>query len=252
MSRARRQFREAKRKGNTRDTVLPLAKNFFSLVHQHSQLKRKSRESRDANSARRTRHRCHKNFWTFARELLNDEVASKVCPQFTADEAFSFYSETCKSTSHTFHKPRWMPAPYLPDFELETGEILQEEVRAVIKHCKSGSPPSPIDQIPYQVFKRCPALQLALLGLFNTCWANSTVPSAWKTAGIRLLAIEDPFTPSNFRPIALTSCIGKLFTSILKNRWFDYMVLGPNSSESLYDSYPLIYRTSHQVGFHPQ
>lgn len=37
-------------------------------------------------------------------------------------------------------------------------------------------------------------------------------------------ATEDPTTPSNFRPIALTPCTGKLFTTILKNRWLEHML----------------------------
>ena len=37
-------------------------------------------------------------------------------------------------------------------------------------------------------------------------------------------AKEDPDTPSNFRPIALTACVGKLFTTVLKNRWLSFMV----------------------------
>lgn len=37
-------------------------------------------------------------------------------------------------------------------------------------------------------------------------------------------AFEGPLQAGNFRPIALTSCIGKLFTSILKDRWLKYIV----------------------------
>ena len=34
----------------------------------------------------------------------------------------------------------------------------------------------------------------------------------------------NPAEPSNFRPIALTSCVGKVFTSILKSIWLHYMI----------------------------
>ena len=36
-------------------------------------------------------------------------------------------------------------------------------------------------------------------------------------------AENDPTFPGNFRPIALTACTGKLFTTILRNQWLHYM-----------------------------
>ena len=54
------------------------------------------------------------------------------------------------------------------------------------------------------------------------------IPKDWKLAAIKLIGKEaaekDPSQPANFRPIALTSCVGKLFTSTLKNRWLEYML----------------------------
>ena len=51
---------------------------------------------------------------------------------------------------------------------------------------------------------------------------------AWKHGAIHLVpkatARENPDTPSNFWPIALTSCVGKLFTTLLKNRWLSFMI----------------------------
>ena len=37
-------------------------------------------------------------------------------------------------------------------------------------------------------------------------------------------AANNPTEPGNFRPIALTSCMGKVFTAILKDRWLHYMM----------------------------
>ena len=103
-----------------------------------------------------------------------------------------------------------------------------EEILVAIRKSKARSAPCPLDGIPYLVFKKCPALVAALQDLFNTCWAQSTVPMQWKTASVKLIgkqaAKQDPTLPNNFRPIALTSCVGKLFTMILCRRWLSFML----------------------------
>ena len=68
----------------------------------------------------------------------------------------------------------------------------------------------------------------ALLHLYNTCWTSQVTPAVWKVGTIQLLgkskAEQDPSQPSHFRPIALTPCIGKVFSSLLKQRWLSYML----------------------------
>ena len=98
----------------------------------------------------------------------------------------------------------------------------------MIKHTKSSSSPSPIDQVSYHVLKRCPSLLPALSSLYYAWWESASIPSMWKQGVIRLIpkqaAMTKPEEPGNFRPIALTSCIGKVFTLILKNRWMEFML----------------------------
>lgn len=78
------------------------------------------------------------------------------------------------------------------------------------------------------MLKNCPSLMPALLRLFNTCWSTSSMPSQWKVGVLHLLGKEsaksDPSVPSNFRPIALTSCMDKVYTSVLKGRWMSFMI----------------------------
>ena len=54
--------------------------------------------------------------------------------------------------------------------------------------------------------------------LFNTCWTNSVVTDQWKIAAIKLIAkgsaVDDATNPGNFRPIALTPCIGKILSLV--------------------------------------
>ena len=108
-----------------------------------------------------------------------------------------------------------------------TDPLSIEEIQNTIRKVRGGSTPSPLDQVPYLVFQKCPSLHRALGDLFNMCWRLGKVPIGWKQGVIRLIpkaaAKEDPATPSNFRPIALTSCVGKLFTSVMKNRWLTFM-----------------------------
>ena len=112
--------------------------------------------------------------------------------------------------------------------QFDNESIATEEVLRVIKNTRSSSSPSPIDQVSYRVLKKCPSLLTTLTELYNSCWETATVPTSWKQGIMRLVpkeaALKKPEELGNFRPIALTSCIGKVITSILKNRQLDYMV----------------------------
>ena len=121
-----------------------------------------------------------------------------------------------------------MPSAKDPVFNFNESPFSIEEIRSTIIRSNASSTPSPLDQIPYRILKRCPSLVHAVFKLYNQCWQTSTIPQAWKTASIRVIAKgsakDDPSSPSNFRPIALTSYIRKIFTSILKSRWSTYML----------------------------
>ena len=153
---------------------------------------------------------------------------SLVVPRFSADTSEAYFTDLYNIDAREYSQPEWLPnAP--PPFHAFNEELMSiDEIQAAISKTRSQSSPSPVDQIPYLVFKRCPSLIPALLDLFNSCWCAGIIPSHWKQGVIRLIpkatAKEDPKDPSNFRPIALTSCVGKLFTTVLKNRWLTFMI----------------------------
>ena len=174
------------------------------------------------------RQDCHRNFWRFTNTLLNDDCCACVEPAFDKKTAKSFFKKTFEPKDATFERPPWMKPSRPPSTPLLTDSISNEELEEVLKKCRPSSTPSPVDQISYSVLKHCPSLMLVLLRLYNLCWATKQVLSQWKVGVFYLLgksaADKDPSQPSNFRPIALTSCVGKVYTSILKRRWQHFML----------------------------
>ena len=226
---ARKDFQKAKKQGLPADSIQPLARQFFQLIREHNRLKKSSSATNNRDQARKARHSCHRHFWQFSKQLLDDNSIIGITPNFSQEEAYEFFKKVYHAEPRNFVQPAWMPTPPSPSLETEfdSDEIREDEIFTAIKRSKSSSTPSPFDRVSYLIFKRCPSLQTALLDLFNDCWSQSVIPTQWKMAAIKLIAkssaMDEPTSPSNFCPIALTSCIGKLFTTILRNRWLDYM-----------------------------
>ena len=224
----KKRLRRLRREGNSAEEVKTLAYEFHHLIRKHSKLSRKEKKAERQMNQNQQRKECHRNPHAFAKKILNDDGHTSIQPSFSKHEAESFFTSTYSATAKTFNRPSWMPEPPSPTIAMDTSEFTEEEVRHIITKSKATSTPSPVDQIPYLVLKKCPSLTPALLHIFNTSWALQRVPAAWKVGVIQLIgkknAEVDPSKPNNFRPIALTSCIGKVFTSLVKQRWMSYMV----------------------------
>ena len=128
-----------------------------------------------------------------------------------------------------FHQPSWLPAAPNPTESFNEDSFSLKDLESAISKTSAQSCHSPLDQITYMVFKECPSLGPALLDLFNSCWREHRVPGLWEQGVVCLIpkaaAAENPHSPANFRPIALTSCVGKLYTTLLKDRWLRFMLV---------------------------
>ena len=224
---AKKRLRQLRKTGTDPEAVRHLACEFHSLVRAHSRLNRTVKKQERVESQKQQRKECRKDLHKFAKKILNDDNYTSIEPTFTASEAEAYFDQVSSTTPATFTRPSWMPESPSPSVQLDISAFSEEEVLQIIARLNTSSCPSPTDQIPYLVLKKCPSLLSALLHIFNTCWSVKEVPLAWKVGVLRLLgkkkAEEDPSNPKNFRPIALTSCIGKVFTSLLKDCWMAYM-----------------------------
>jgi len=111
---ARQALHRARREGECMTMVQRLTANFLSLLRTHSRLKRASANRLQLNKKRLARDECHRNFWHYAKKLLDNCGDEEVSPLFSATTAESFFREVYHSNPHLFEKPSWMPTPAPP------------------------------------------------------------------------------------------------------------------------------------------
>jgi len=99
-------------------------------------------------------------------------------------------------------------------------EIEMEELNRVIRDAGLGKAAGE-DDIPYELIKNLgPIARGLILKIFNKIWAGNELPQAWIMAIIKPLLKDgkDPELTSSYRPISLTSCLGKLLEKIIADR----------------------------------
>lgn len=150
-----------------------------------------------------------------------DQIANKL------GEHFSFCS-SINNCSSQFLKIKEMAEKRKYDFRSDNKEdynvpLTLEELKSSISQA-SDSATGP-DEIHYQLLKHLPETSLiTLLSIFNKIWTTGDFPVSWKMATI--IPIPKPnkelSNPTNYRPIALTSCLCKTLERIVNNRlnWF--------------------------------
>ena len=94
-----------------------------------------------------------------------------------------------------------------------------EELNTSIKRAHSTAVGP--DKIHYDFLKHLPVKVLkVLLGLFNNIWKSGQLPASWKEATVIPIPKpgKDHKNPTNYRPIALTSCLCKTMERMVNAR----------------------------------
>ena len=124
-----------------------------------------------------------------------------------------------------FTIPSWIPKLKEQNIPFNLSPPTYQEITWVIKHMKSSGPPCPLDQIPIICFKRCPYLRSFIVNICTEVLRSNTLPAQWTKATTILIHKKgDPSLPENFKPITLEPVSLKIFTSLLRNRVFTYLI----------------------------
>ncbi|CAK1554063.1 unnamed protein product [Leptosia nina] len=82
-----------------------------------------------------------------------------------------------------------------------------------------------LDDFPYLLITYLPeSIKLIFLNVLNSLWHKKLIPTSWKTQCVIPILKPDksPENASSYRPISLSSCLGKIFENMLKTRldWY--------------------------------
>jgi len=112
----------------------------------------------------------------------------------------------------------------------QTGHILDDsfsfsELRRAIRETKKHSAPGD-DGISYEMLQHLSKRSTKiLLELYNRVWSEGKMPQDWRHSIVKpvLKAGKDPQAISSYRPISLTSTIGKIMEKLVTNRLTYYV-----------------------------
>lgn len=193
-----------------------------------------------------------KNFWNDTKALLNKKKADYIPTLIASDQSRSITDQEKANLLAKTLDSKMRPIP-------SNSEELKRAVNATVRdqlfyplaaganptrsdpleapftisdttweleHLRSDGAPGS-DKIPNCVLKQ--GLEgvaiIRITNLFNACFRLGIFPSPWKHALVTMIPKPEkpPELPNSYRPISLTSCLGKLFEKLLVKRLFTHL-----------------------------
>ena len=144
-------------------------------------------------------------------------------PLFNILAAMCYFTDSYSDSNDYQALPDWILQDLPTSFDT-TFDELPSLVCQTFHRCSSQSSPG-FDGITYTHLRYLSSSRHLLATLFNKLLQAGISPSSWSLARIHLIHKRDSTdNPSNFRPIALTSVVGKLFHKILAARLEHYLL----------------------------
>ena len=103
------------------------------------------------------------------------------------------------------------------DLELPT----YTEITKIISKMKSSASPCPLDQVSVIAFKKWPILRSHLTKIIQLAQKSRKLGNLAQQC--QLIKKGDPDEPENFCPITLQPVLSKVFTSIIRNRLYQFL-----------------------------
>ena len=182
-----------------------------------------------------------KNFYKLVKTFLSKKGNSDEIPPLE-HEGSIYYTNTEKANILNNHFVRQStlddddgPLPDIPtlDHELSYLFFTANDVRSVILKLdrNKASGPDLIRNILLKV--AVDSICEPLSTFFNSCITSGIFPNCWKVAHVTPILKKSPAEKcTNYRPISLLSCVGKIFERCVHTKVFDYLTTHKIITES--------------------
>ena len=220
---AKNELRKAARKSNDPGE----RKQFFKAIRVHSYLNKLQKQKDKTKTAAYQEKLFKQNFFSFSKSVCDDTFGdSAKHPSFSKETADDFYpNRYSKCEPLNLNNLNWFPTinsrQFSSDFNLKP--FKPKDIRKIIKSKSSSSSPGP-DGVTYGLLKKLPCVHKILATLYSKLLVTPKPPSSWSTSRITLIhKKDDTDIPSNFRMIALSSVLGKVYHLLISQRLCEYV-----------------------------
>ena len=214
--------KKAKERGATDED----RRNFHQAQRALSFLIRKDKEKKEKSAAYKQESSYRKEFFKFAKAACNGTLDKEEAgPTFSKEDADVHYKGTYSKTVHiNSAKLDWFPEVEPPTVPYNSSPITPKDVRDIIRGKSPTTAPGE-DGLLYGVLGKLPSVHHFLATHYNKTDASSLAPKAWTGSLVKLLhKAGSTDEPSNFRPLALSSSLGKPYHQIKAARLNQFMV----------------------------
>ena len=215
-----------RKKARRKDASAEDKAEWLRAVKLHAFLLKKKKEREGRDRVRREEKFYRKDFYRFAKEACGGTLfEQKIQPAFgkeVADEYFNGKYGAPKVLDES--KLDWMEAPPPPTTPYDRSAIRPCQIKRILKMKRPNSSPGE-DGLLYGILYRLPSLHHILATLLTKMNESCLAPASWARSQV-VLAHKggEADDPSQFRMIALTSCLGKIYHQLKAERLAEYMV----------------------------
>ena len=220
---------ELEKKARQKDATAEDRMVSSQALKHYSYLLKEKKELDESAEIKEQERQFKRNFHKFAKIVTKGEYGKEqLRPTFTkntADEVFT--NKYSKEIPIDQTKLDWFPPVNTPKEPYNLEPYTEDDIADALKKKTQNSAPGD-DKILYAYLTKLPSIHKLLATLFTLIRDSGEAPAIWGNSNIILIPKNDNINtenPSDFRMIALTANVAKLYHTLESSRSISFMIM---------------------------